>query len=208
MTGVDVMMDHKQLMLFVAPRVASKWYHVGVALALTPPFLEDIEENNGSNMERCISDVFQAWREERPRPYTWESLLIALRAVGVEEMDFANELELQIQSLQHQQQQHTMSTSSLQPPAGTYSHLQHNSNQSTPHATPCRHVPTTNDDSMPYNVTAATTSTRRELSLNQGRIIKSRGVRVSHFPIVANVRHTELCGTLLFRGFATDYKEM
>ena len=162
-------MDHKQLMRFVAPRVSSKWYDVGVALALTPPTLEDIEQNNGGNHDRCISDVFQAWREERTRPYTWESLLIALRAGGVREMEFARELELQIESLnQHQHQLQTLAPSSIQPPLEGYSRLQHHSNRSTPCVTPSRQMPNTSYNGLTSTSSSAilgTANTRCELPI-------------------------------------------
>ena len=60
---------------------------MGLALALTPPQLDDIEENN-----QGISDVFQMWEDLATRPFTWEALLNALRSSVVNESQLANKL--------------------------------------------------------------------------------------------------------------------
>ena len=65
----------------------TKWREVGLALTLTPPQLNDIEENN-----QGISDVFQLWEDLEIHPFTWETLLSALRSPIVNEPELANEL--------------------------------------------------------------------------------------------------------------------
>ena len=80
-------MTHKELFNHVMPHLTTKWREVGLALALTPPQLNDIEENN-----QGISDVFQIWEDLEIRPFTWETLLSALRSPIVNEPELANEL--------------------------------------------------------------------------------------------------------------------
>ena len=50
-------MTHKELSNHVMPYLTTKWREVGLALALTPPQLNDTEENN-----QGISDVFRYGR--------------------------------------------------------------------------------------------------------------------------------------------------
>ena len=80
-------MTHKDLSIHVIPHLTTKWRQVGLALALTPPQLDDIEENN-----QGISDVFQIWEDCQTRPFTWNALLSALRSSIVDERELANEL--------------------------------------------------------------------------------------------------------------------
>lgn len=80
-------LTHKELSNHVMPHLTTKWREVGLALALTPPQLNDIEENN-----QGISDVFQIWEDLEIRPFTWETLLSALRSPIVNEPELANEL--------------------------------------------------------------------------------------------------------------------
>ena len=80
-------MTHKDLSIHVTPHLTTKFREVGLALALTPPQLDDIEENH-----QGISDVFQIWEDLETRPFTWETLLSALRSPVVNEPELANEL--------------------------------------------------------------------------------------------------------------------
>ena len=80
-------LTHKELSNHVMPHLTTKWREVGLALALIPPQLNDIEENN-----QGISDVFQIWEDLEIRPFTWETLLSALRSPIVNEPELANEL--------------------------------------------------------------------------------------------------------------------
>uniref|UniRef100_A0A1X7TWM5 Death domain-containing protein n=1 Tax=Amphimedon queenslandica TaxID=400682 RepID=A0A1X7TWM5_AMPQE len=81
-------LTHKDLSIYVIPYLTEKWREVGLALALTPPQLDDIEENN-----QGISDVFQLWEDFATRPFTWETLLNALKSSIVNEFNLANQLE-------------------------------------------------------------------------------------------------------------------
>ena len=77
------------LVTYVAPHVTTKLREIGTALALTPPELDDIEENH-----QGITGVFQLWYKTKRRPYTWDTLLMILRSPAVNEADLANQLEI------------------------------------------------------------------------------------------------------------------
>ena len=82
-----IALAHKDLSVHVIPYLARKWREVGLALALTPPQLDDIEENH-----QGISDVFQIWEDCSTRPFTWDTLLSALRSSVVNEPELANKI--------------------------------------------------------------------------------------------------------------------
>ncbi|XP_019854737.1 PREDICTED: uncharacterized protein LOC109583733 [Amphimedon queenslandica] len=85
---VEKDLTHKDLSIYVIPYLTEKWREVGLALALTPPQLDDIEENS-----QGISDVFQLWEDLATRPFTWKTLLNVLRSSIVNEFSLANQLE-------------------------------------------------------------------------------------------------------------------
>jgi hypothetical protein len=88
MTQINKELSQRELLQYVVPYVKHKWREMGIALALTPPQLDDLEENH-----QGISDVFQLWEELKTRPFTWESLLMALRSPQVNEHELAKQLE-------------------------------------------------------------------------------------------------------------------
>ena len=83
-------MTHRALSEHVAPHLVTKWHEAGLGLALTPPQLDDIEENH-----QGINDVFQMWEDFKTRPFDWETLLIILRSPAVNECELADTLERQ-----------------------------------------------------------------------------------------------------------------
>ena len=66
-------LTHKDLVTYVAPHVTTKLREIGTALALTPPELDDIEENHEG-----VFGVFQLWYETEIRQYIWDTLLMIL----------------------------------------------------------------------------------------------------------------------------------
>ena len=56
---------------------------------LTPPELDDIEENH-----QDITGVFQLSYETKRRPYTWDILLMILRLPAVNETELSDQLEI------------------------------------------------------------------------------------------------------------------
>lgn len=74
--------------IHVIPYLTTKWREIGLALALTPPQLDDIEENN-----QGLSDVLQIWEELATRPFTWSTLLSVLRSPILNEYQLADKLE-------------------------------------------------------------------------------------------------------------------
>ena len=72
---------------FVVDNVASviphKWEEFGKALAMTPPKLHEIRDNNPDNDRSTFCDIVQEWQSSRTtRPFTRETLDLVLNTIG------------------------------------------------------------------------------------------------------------------------------
>ena len=58
----------QQLLSFVIPHVARKWYEVGVMLlkAKQESHLLQIESNHGQDAKKCCLEMFKYWRQTHP----------------------------------------------------------------------------------------------------------------------------------------------
>ena len=76
----------QQLLSFVIPHVASKWYEVGVMLlkAEQEKQLHQIRSDFGNyGTKRCCSEMFDYWRQTNPEA-NWYHLVAVLKSPGVE----------------------------------------------------------------------------------------------------------------------------
>ena len=73
--------------------IQTKWRGVGCELGLSAEELDTIEKRSGDWLNRCFSDVFDTWRKQGTPPYTWASIIRALRAPQVKEIDLSRKLE-------------------------------------------------------------------------------------------------------------------
>jgi len=84
----------RQLLLFVIPDVATKWYEVGVML-LKPEQekqLHQIKSNYGNDVKKCCLEMFSYWRQTHPEA-NWHNLVAALKSPGVELQVVAADIE-------------------------------------------------------------------------------------------------------------------
>ena len=79
----------------VASQIPTKWREVGCELGLSAEELNVIEIERRGIMSRCFSDVFEKWRNKGTPPYTWESIITALRAPLVDQIRLAETLQKQ-----------------------------------------------------------------------------------------------------------------
>lgn len=71
----------------------SKWYNIGIQLGVSSIDLEVIEETSEST--NLLREVLVKW-EANPRsdkPFTWKTVLDALRSEKVKEHELADEIE-------------------------------------------------------------------------------------------------------------------
>ena len=71
---------------FIVDKLASviphKWEEFGIALAITPPKLQEIRDNNPDNDRSTFCDIVQEWQSSRTtRPFTRETLDLVLNTL-------------------------------------------------------------------------------------------------------------------------------
>ena len=82
------------LMDQIAVRMPNKWRDVGIALGLTINDLECFSIATMGDPSRCFSSVFTFWKDRMTRePYSWGTVVQALRAPAVGELRLAEQLE-------------------------------------------------------------------------------------------------------------------
>ena len=85
--------------------ISAKWRLVGVQLKLPNGTLDEIQDQNAGRPDQCILSFFEQvcarWRSLGTSPYTWKTLINALRSPAVGEVTLANELNVKYCSLQN-----------------------------------------------------------------------------------------------------------
>ena len=94
MTGTPLERAPKRTDLLdkVAAKARDKWKMVGEQLSIQPNQLMAISRNNQDAMD-CYRDVFTLWMNKCDPPFTWVTIIDALRASSVGEDRLALELE-------------------------------------------------------------------------------------------------------------------
>ena len=88
--------DVKDLMNDVASITPAKWRSVGIQLGLSLSTLDSIQSNNAGKPDASLhsfEQVFSTWEKQGPSPYTWNTIIEALRSPAVGEFALADELE-------------------------------------------------------------------------------------------------------------------
>ena len=87
----------------VAAKASNKWKKLGQQLDIEHHQLKTILEENNDNLD-CFAEVFELWKRKGSPPYTWATIIDALRADIVGEVQLAYELEQWVMSTQNPQQ--------------------------------------------------------------------------------------------------------
>ena len=88
-----------ELMNDVAAVIPAKWRFVGVQLKLPKGTLDEIQAQNAGrpdDSKHSFEQVFDRWRSLGTSPYTWMTMINALRSPAVGEVTLANELNTKI----------------------------------------------------------------------------------------------------------------
>ena len=80
----------KELLRRVACRAMDKWILIGLELDLEQHQLNTITHQDAM---LCYSDVFSLWQRKADPPFTWATILDALRSPVVRENALAQEIE-------------------------------------------------------------------------------------------------------------------
>ena len=82
----------KNLANLVAVVIPGKWMEVAIQLDLTMGEIYSIEHDRNNLFLRFMA-VFEQWKKSCRQPYTWESLVTALKSPSVNEFRLAKELQ-------------------------------------------------------------------------------------------------------------------
>ena len=77
----------------VADKTRSIWETVGLQLNISSDRIKSISESYPRNAIRCYTEVFDVWHKSGSPPYTWATIIDALRAPSVGEHQLATELQ-------------------------------------------------------------------------------------------------------------------
>ena len=81
-----------ELLNQVAAKATDKWKMIGYQLDIEHHHLKSISKNNEDDLD-CYAEVFSLWQRRGDPPFTWDTIIEALRAPIVGEDQLAKELE-------------------------------------------------------------------------------------------------------------------
>ena len=84
--------EYLDLLNKVAARVRDKWEEIGLQLSIDRSHLKSIWITR-QNPVFCFADVLDAWKRNGSPPYMWATIIDALKAPIVGEVQLAHELE-------------------------------------------------------------------------------------------------------------------
>ena len=90
----------KDLMNEVAAKIKPlNWKMLAIQLGLEPTQIDLIKTNNSNDVMSCFIETFNTWKQQTTKvPYTWPSVLSALRSDIVKEEAVAKDLEEKLHS--------------------------------------------------------------------------------------------------------------
>ena len=69
------------------------WQGVGIELGLAAPEVERIRAEQRDDVFKCFYEVFQCWYNQKTKPYTWATIILALKAPHINQQRIAGRLE-------------------------------------------------------------------------------------------------------------------
>ena len=84
---------HPDLLNQVATKVTDKWMNLGLQLKIEHHKLKTILRENYGDSKLCCAEMLDVWRKHGSPPYTWGTVIAALRADFVGEIRLADDLK-------------------------------------------------------------------------------------------------------------------
>ena len=81
----------------VASRAPNKWKEIGLQLGIQSHQLNSINHHDPIYMH-CYMDMFSLWEKKAEPPFTWATIIDALRSPRVLEIVLAHNIEMQLGS--------------------------------------------------------------------------------------------------------------
>ena len=66
----------------IANEIPTKWFDAGIQLDIKKAQLDQFETQHKLNSVRLWTEVFDQWKREQKRPYTWETIICVLDSIG------------------------------------------------------------------------------------------------------------------------------
>jgi len=86
------------LMDEVASKVPAKWKIISIQLGLTLADQQHIAAITSNDPVQSFTVVFTIWKNQTTKPYTWSTIIEALKAPSVDEVRLAQELTNKLQT--------------------------------------------------------------------------------------------------------------
>ena len=98
--GLDSEPELSDIMMEVAAKIPGKWRDVGLQLGVDHDVLEGIATISQGDTNLCYSNVFTRWKHQNSitHPYTWSTLVQALKTPAVGEERLANKIKSELSS--------------------------------------------------------------------------------------------------------------
>ena len=95
--GLESEPELSDLMNEVASKVLDKWKQISIQLGLTPEDQKCFMDATFGDPTQCFIFVFNVWKSRATNPYTWSTVIEALKAPSVGEMRLAQEITDKLQ---------------------------------------------------------------------------------------------------------------
>ena len=82
----------------VASKALNKWEIIGIQLGIEPHQLNSIKTVNLGDPMKCYMEVFSLWANKAKRPFTWMTIINALKAPMIAEVRLAEDIEMWLRS--------------------------------------------------------------------------------------------------------------
>ena len=82
----------------VASRALNKWDMIALQLGIEPHQLNAIKTVNLGDPMKCYMEVFSLWQNKAERPFTWATIIDALKAPMVGEVKLAEDIKMWLTS--------------------------------------------------------------------------------------------------------------
>ena len=82
----------------VASKVPAKWKIISIQLGLTLADQQHIAAITSNDPVQSFTVVFTIWKNRTTKPYTWSTVIEALKAPSVDEVRLAQELTTKLQT--------------------------------------------------------------------------------------------------------------
>ena len=82
----------------VASKALNKWDMIGLQLGIEPHQLNSIKTVHLGDPMKCYMEVFSLWKNKAEQPFTWMTIINALKAPMVEEVSLAQDIEMWLRS--------------------------------------------------------------------------------------------------------------